>query len=67
MCCVVWVKFPLGIQAAACVRVGNALGAGDTAGAILTSKVSLALSGQSHTYSSSYGPYFNHHNYGERW
>uniref|UniRef100_A0A8C7HF83 Multidrug and toxin extrusion protein n=1 Tax=Oncorhynchus kisutch TaxID=8019 RepID=A0A8C7HF83_ONCKI len=37
--------FPLGIQAAACVRVGNALGAGDTAGAILTSKVSLALSG----------------------
>uniref|UniRef100_A0A4W5PYN1 Multidrug and toxin extrusion protein n=1 Tax=Hucho hucho TaxID=62062 RepID=A0A4W5PYN1_9TELE len=38
--------FPMGIQAAACVRVGNALGAGDTAGAILTSKVSLALSGQ---------------------
>uniref|UniRef100_A0A4W5MED0 Multidrug and toxin extrusion protein n=1 Tax=Hucho hucho TaxID=62062 RepID=A0A4W5MED0_9TELE len=37
--------FPLGIQAAACVRVGNALGAGDAAGAILTSKVSLALSG----------------------
>ncbi|CAB1347946.1 unnamed protein product [Coregonus sp. 'balchen'] len=37
--------FPLGIQAAACVRVGNALGAGDTAGAILTSKVSLALAG----------------------
>ncbi|XP_020358841.1 multidrug and toxin extrusion protein 1-like [Oncorhynchus kisutch] len=37
--------FPMGIQAAACVRVGNALGAGDTAGAILTSKVSLALSG----------------------
>uniref|UniRef100_A0A3P9AI67 Multidrug and toxin extrusion protein n=1 Tax=Esox lucius TaxID=8010 RepID=A0A3P9AI67_ESOLU len=37
--------FPLGIQAAACVRVGNALGAGDRAGAILTSKVSLTLSG----------------------
>ncbi|KAI4898726.1 hypothetical protein NFI96_024105, partial [Prochilodus magdalenae] len=32
---------PLGLQGAACVRVGNALGAGDTAGAILTSKVSL--------------------------
>ncbi|KAK6295957.1 hypothetical protein J4Q44_G00336700 [Coregonus suidteri] len=37
--------FSLGIQAAACVRVGNALGARDRAGAILTSKVSLALSG----------------------
>uniref|UniRef100_A0A672QJ14 Multidrug and toxin extrusion protein n=1 Tax=Sinocyclocheilus grahami TaxID=75366 RepID=A0A672QJ14_SINGR len=33
--------FPLGIQGAACVRVGNALGAGDMAGAIRTSKVSL--------------------------
>ncbi|KAK3561007.1 hypothetical protein QTP86_023198 [Hemibagrus guttatus] len=32
---------PAGIQGAACVRVGNALGAGNTAGAILTSKVSL--------------------------
>ncbi|XP_026137751.1 multidrug and toxin extrusion protein 1-like isoform X1 [Carassius auratus] len=32
---------PLGFNGAACVRVGNALGAGDTAGAILTSKVSL--------------------------
>ncbi|XP_030632195.1 solute carrier family 47 member 4 [Chanos chanos] len=32
---------PLGLQGAACVRVGNALGAGNTAGAILTSKVSL--------------------------
>ncbi|KAI5098937.1 hypothetical protein C0J45_11076 [Silurus meridionalis] len=32
---------PAGLQGAACVRVGNALGAGDTAGAILTSKVSL--------------------------
>ncbi|XP_062408850.1 multidrug and toxin extrusion protein 1-like isoform X2 [Sardina pilchardus] len=32
---------PLGIQGAACIRVGNALGAGDTAGAILTSKVVL--------------------------
>ncbi|XP_070685244.1 multidrug and toxin extrusion protein 1-like [Pempheris klunzingeri] len=37
--------FPLGIQAAACVRVGNALGAGDTARAILTSKLSLTLAG----------------------
>ncbi|XP_069568486.1 multidrug and toxin extrusion protein 1-like [Brachyistius frenatus] len=37
--------FPLGVQAAACARVGNALGAGDTARAILTSKMSLALAG----------------------
>ncbi|KAI1903257.1 hypothetical protein AGOR_G00025350 [Albula goreensis] len=37
--------FPLGIHAAACVRVGNALGAGNTARAILTSKVTLVLSG----------------------
>ncbi|XP_059187819.1 multidrug and toxin extrusion protein 1-like [Centropristis striata] len=37
--------FPLGIQAAACARVGNALGAGDTARAILTTKMSLALAG----------------------
>ncbi|XP_034404441.1 solute carrier family 47 member 4 [Cyclopterus lumpus] len=37
--------FPLGIQAAACARVGNALGAGDTVGAILTCKMSLALAG----------------------
>ncbi|XP_075956777.1 multidrug and toxin extrusion protein 1-like [Anarhichas minor] len=37
--------FPLGIQAAACARVGNALGAGDTARAILTCKLSLALAG----------------------
>uniref|UniRef100_A0A8C7Z4N9 Multidrug and toxin extrusion protein n=1 Tax=Oryzias sinensis TaxID=183150 RepID=A0A8C7Z4N9_9TELE len=37
--------FPLGIQAAACARVGNALGAGDTARAILSSKISLALAG----------------------
>ncbi|XP_034460517.1 multidrug and toxin extrusion protein 1-like isoform X2 [Hippoglossus hippoglossus] len=36
---------PLGIQAAACARVGNALGAGDSARAILTSKVSLTLAG----------------------
>ncbi|KAF7218677.1 transcript variant X2 [Nothobranchius furzeri] len=35
--------FPLGIQAAACARVGNALGAGDSSRAILTSKVSLGL------------------------
>ncbi|XP_023260359.1 multidrug and toxin extrusion protein 1-like [Seriola lalandi dorsalis] len=37
--------FPLGVQAAACARVGNALGAGDTARAILTSKMSLTLAG----------------------
>uniref|UniRef100_A0A8C5DUA5 Multidrug and toxin extrusion protein n=1 Tax=Gouania willdenowi TaxID=441366 RepID=A0A8C5DUA5_GOUWI len=35
--------FPNGIQAAVCARVGNALGAGDTARAILTSKLSLGL------------------------
>uniref|UniRef100_A0A673ACC1 Multidrug and toxin extrusion protein n=1 Tax=Sphaeramia orbicularis TaxID=375764 RepID=A0A673ACC1_9TELE len=35
--------FPLGIQAAACARVGNALGAGDTERAIFSSKVSLTL------------------------
>ncbi|XP_041919857.1 solute carrier family 47 member 4 isoform X3 [Alosa sapidissima] len=34
---------PLSIQGAACVRVGNALGAGDTNGAIRTSKICLAL------------------------
>ncbi|XP_037631742.1 multidrug and toxin extrusion protein 1-like [Sebastes umbrosus] len=37
--------FPLGVQAATCARVGNALGAGDTAGAILTCKIALALAG----------------------
>uniref|UniRef100_A0A8B9KPC4 Multidrug and toxin extrusion protein n=1 Tax=Astyanax mexicanus TaxID=7994 RepID=A0A8B9KPC4_ASTMX len=37
--------FPLGVHAAACVRVGNALGAGDTARAIITSKVTLIVSG----------------------
>nr|XP_057942693.1 multidrug and toxin extrusion protein 1 [Doryrhamphus excisus] len=37
--------FPLGVQAAACVRVGNALGAGDTAGAVLSCKVALMLTG----------------------
>ncbi|KAM3616791.1 uncharacterized protein V6R79_023554 [Siganus canaliculatus] len=37
--------FPLGVQAAACARVGNALGAGDTARAIITSKMSLMLAG----------------------
>uniref|UniRef100_A0A3Q3ARV4 Multidrug and toxin extrusion protein n=1 Tax=Kryptolebias marmoratus TaxID=37003 RepID=A0A3Q3ARV4_KRYMA len=37
--------FPNGIQAAACARVGNALGAGDTAKALLTSKMSLTISG----------------------
>ncbi|XP_041666990.1 solute carrier family 47 member 4 [Cheilinus undulatus] len=35
--------FPLGIQAAACARVGNALGAGDTARALLSTKLSFAL------------------------
>ncbi|XP_049892855.1 multidrug and toxin extrusion protein 1 isoform X2 [Epinephelus moara] len=37
--------FPLGIHAAACVRVGNALGAGDTSRALVTCKVVLVLSG----------------------
>ncbi|CAI5693307.1 unnamed protein product [Oreochromis niloticus] len=37
--------FPLGVQAAACARVGNALGAGDTDRAILSAKMSLALAG----------------------
>lgn len=37
--------FPLGVQAAACVRVGNALGAGDTNRALITSKVTLMISG----------------------
>uniref|UniRef100_A0A4W4GWM2 Multidrug and toxin extrusion protein n=1 Tax=Electrophorus electricus TaxID=8005 RepID=A0A4W4GWM2_ELEEL len=37
--------FPLGVHAAACVRVGNALGAGDTARALITSKVTLTVSG----------------------
>ncbi|KAL2096119.1 hypothetical protein ACEWY4_008267 [Coilia grayii] len=36
---------PLGAQGAACIRVGNALGAGDTAGAIRTSKVVLVATG----------------------
>ncbi|XP_022526190.2 multidrug and toxin extrusion protein 1 [Astyanax mexicanus] len=35
--------FNLGMQGATCVRVGNALGAGDTTGAVLTCKVSLTL------------------------
>lgn len=35
--------FPMGIQAAACARVGNALGAGNTARAKLTMKVSYGL------------------------
>ncbi|XP_077578249.1 multidrug and toxin extrusion protein 1-like [Stigmatopora nigra] len=35
---------PVGIQTATCARVGNALGAGDTAGARLTSKVAFILS-----------------------
>ncbi|XP_030636857.1 multidrug and toxin extrusion protein 1 [Chanos chanos] len=37
--------FPMGVHAAACVRVGNALGAGDTARALITSKVTLAIVG----------------------
>uniref|UniRef100_A0A3P9AHB2 Multidrug and toxin extrusion protein n=1 Tax=Esox lucius TaxID=8010 RepID=A0A3P9AHB2_ESOLU len=37
--------FPLGVHAAACVRVGNALGAGNTSQALLTCKVALLLSG----------------------
>ncbi|XP_062261536.1 multidrug and toxin extrusion protein 1 [Platichthys flesus] len=37
--------FPLGIQAATCVRVGNALGAGHTARAVITCKVALVLTG----------------------
>ncbi|XP_056141038.1 multidrug and toxin extrusion protein 1 [Lampris incognitus] len=37
--------FPLGVHAAACVRIGNALGAGNTARAIVTCKVTLFLSG----------------------
>ncbi|XP_029957239.1 multidrug and toxin extrusion protein 1 [Salarias fasciatus] len=37
--------FPLGIQAAACVRVGNALGAGNTNRAKITCKVALVLAG----------------------
>ncbi|XP_057695505.1 multidrug and toxin extrusion protein 1-like isoform X2 [Corythoichthys intestinalis] len=37
--------FPFGIQAAACARVGNALGAGDTGRAIIACKVSLTLAG----------------------
>nr|XP_046266919.1 multidrug and toxin extrusion protein 1 [Scatophagus argus] len=37
--------FPLGVHGAACVRVGNALGAGNTSGAILTCKVALILTG----------------------
>ncbi|KAK7130825.1 hypothetical protein R3I94_016084 [Phoxinus phoxinus] len=37
--------FPLGVHAAACVRVGNALGAGDTNRALITSKVTLLISG----------------------
>ncbi|KAM7398045.1 hypothetical protein PAMA_006081 [Pampus argenteus] len=37
--------FPLGVHAAACVRVGNALGAGNTARALITCKVTLVLAG----------------------
>ncbi|XP_062392507.1 multidrug and toxin extrusion protein 1-like [Sardina pilchardus] len=35
--------FPLGVHGAACVRVGNALGAGNKARALITCKVALAL------------------------
>ncbi|KAL3991691.1 octopamine receptor beta [Sarotherodon galilaeus] len=45
MVAVITYMFPLGIQAAACARVGNALGAGDTGRALLTSKMSLTLAG----------------------
>ncbi|TNN63447.1 Multidrug and toxin extrusion protein 1 [Liparis tanakae] len=38
-------QFPLGFHIAACVRVGNALGAGNPARAIITCKVSLVMSG----------------------
>lgn len=38
-------QFPLGVHAAACVCIGNALGAGSTAKAIVICKVVLALSG----------------------
>lgn len=38
-------QFPLGVHAAAVVRVGNALGAADTATAQVTSKVVLVLTG----------------------
>lgn len=37
--------FPLGVHAAACVRVGNALGAGKTDSAITTCKVALGIAG----------------------
>ncbi|XP_040037077.2 multidrug and toxin extrusion protein 1 isoform X1 [Gasterosteus aculeatus] len=37
--------FPLGVHGAACVRVGNALGAGNTTRAIVTCKVVLVLAG----------------------
>uniref|UniRef100_A0AAQ5X659 Multidrug and toxin extrusion protein n=1 Tax=Amphiprion ocellaris TaxID=80972 RepID=A0AAQ5X659_AMPOC len=42
--------FPLGVHAAACVRVGNALGAGDTERVKVTCKVALALSGMKTAY-----------------
>uniref|UniRef100_A0A3B5ACH8 Multidrug and toxin extrusion protein n=1 Tax=Stegastes partitus TaxID=144197 RepID=A0A3B5ACH8_9TELE len=43
--------FPFGIHAAACVRVGNALGAGDTERAKVTCKVALIMAGKyKHTY-----------------
>lgn len=45
-------QIPLGMQGAACVRVGNALGAGETAAAILTSKVCLISAGKNITYQS---------------
>ncbi|RXN08331.1 multidrug and toxin extrusion 1-like protein [Labeo rohita] len=37
--------FLAGVHAAACVRVGNALGAGDTNRALITSKVTLLITG----------------------
>lgn len=43
-------QFPLGVQGAACARVGNALGAGETERALLITKITLCLSRQSHPY-----------------
>uniref|UniRef100_A0AAY4AL40 Multidrug and toxin extrusion protein n=2 Tax=Denticeps clupeoides TaxID=299321 RepID=A0AAY4AL40_9TELE len=37
--------FPLGVHVAACVRVGNALGAGNVGRALITCRVCLAISG----------------------
>jgi len=47
-------QFPLGFHVAACVRVGNALGAGNTTRAIITCKVALVLSGMKTNYIHNY-------------